>query len=79
MDATEIAMEERVKLDDRVASTMLQASASTTSNTESGGIAQELSGAEVSHPHFLNSQLSCPYCIYARLEWTSLMSLPRPD
>lgn len=41
MDAPEIAMEDRVKLDDRVASTMLYASTSNntaTSDTESGGI-----------------------------------------
>ena len=70
MDTTEIAMEERVKLDDKVASTMLRASASTTCDTESGGIAQELSTApEVSHPHILNNQLSCPYCIRARHGW----------
>jgi hypothetical protein len=56
MDAPEIAMEDRVKLDDRVASTMLYASTSSntaTSNTESGGIVQEVSGAEVRrHPTF---------------------------
>ena len=58
MDAPEITMEERVKVDDRVASAMLHVSTSsnpTTSDTEPGGIAQEVAGApEVSHPHSLN-------------------------
>ena len=70
MDAPEIAMEERVKVDDRVASAMLHASTSsnpTTSDTESGGIIQEVAGApEVSLPHSLNSQFSCPYRIRER-------------
>ena len=60
MDAPEIAMEERVRVDDRVASAMLHASSSnsTTSDTQPGGIAQEVASApEVSHPHSLNTVL----------------------
>ena len=61
MDAPEIAMEERVKVDDRVASAMLHGSTSsnsTTSDTEPGGIAQEVASApEVSHPHSPNPVL----------------------
>ena len=55
MDAPGIAMEDRVRLDDRVASAVLYASTSNntaTSHTESGGIAQEVSGSEVRHPTF---------------------------
>src|SRR6266702_4214351 len=80
MDAPEIAMEERVKVDDRVASTMLHASAasdtSITSATELGGTTQEVSSApEVSHPHSLNNQLSCPYCICEHIAWLGWIQL----
>ena len=47
---TEIALEDRVKADDRVASAMLHTSAATTYDTESSGTVQEVSSApEVSH------------------------------
>ena len=55
MDAPGIAMEDRVRLDDRVASAVLYASTSNntaTSDTELDGIVQDVSGSEVRHPTF---------------------------
>src|SRR6266702_5704488 len=79
------AMEERVKVDDRVASlaAMLHASATSnttsntiTSDTESSDTVQEVSRTpEVSHPHSLNNQLPCPYCICEHIAWLGWIQL----